>query len=453
MRWGADGVMLDNNVNTNCYSPASIISSGGNLIVAWNVIFGDTTGHSLGLQVQKLTPSGEKLWAAPVVYTGPDSTNWFPNLVPTVSDGFIVGWVRFVTVDTITGGQEYRYYFAQRYDSLGNPVWAQKAIICNLDTMAFEMPTYPDLVVIPDTAGGAYYAWSDDRTQNSFFNTYVQHIDKNGNLRWHTNGIPVSTYNVNFNRRQPGLCYLPGSNELAVFWSEMQNLPSETSLNLTGQKFSLTGTQLWGDSGKIFCSSVNDSSFTLLRLIMVSSSDIYAFYEKVAPSAVNLIYATRFDITGTYLWEPNDILMGGNAQIKTSPVVSQFGNQFVATWQENRSGLPTSNYGQIFAQNINPEGKLGLLSVPKGLSLDNSVTLSPNPTSGYSLVTFKKAITGPAEVSVLSIDGKQVIQKEIPGLQSINNIPLSGTSLSPGVYLVNIRTSEDNIILRWVITK
>ena len=453
MRWGANGIMLDNNVNTNCYSPASIISSGGNLIIAWNVIFGDTTGHSLGLQVQKLTPNGEKLWAIPVVYTGPDSTNWFPNLVPTISDGFIVGWVRFVTVDTVVGGQEYRYYFAQRYDSLGNPVWAQKAVICDLDTLAFEMPTFPDLVVVPDTAGGAYYAWSDDRTKNSYFNTYVQHIDKNGNLRWQTNGIPVSTYNVNFIRRNPGLCYLPGSNELTVFWSEMQYLPSVAYLNLTGQKFSLTGTREWGDTGKIFCSSANDSSFTLLRVIAGSASDIYAFYEKGAPSAVNLIYATRLDIAGTYLWEPDNILMGGDAQIKTSPVVCAFGKQFVAAWQENRTGLPTSAYGQIYAQNITAEGKLGLLSVAGGLSMDNSALLLPNPSEGFSAVIFKKAIEGPAEVSILSCDGKLVMQKEIPAMQQFNYIPLNGTYLSPGMYLVRINTGEDNIILRWVITR
>jgi hypothetical protein len=45
------------------------------------------------------------------------------------------------------------------------------------------------------------------------------------------------------------------------------------------------------------------------------------------------------------------------------------------------------------------------------------------------------------------------MQKEIPGMQQFNYIPLNGSSLSPGMYLVRINTGEDDIILRWVITK
>jgi len=145
--------------------------------------------------------------------------------------------------------------------------------------------------------------------------------------------------------------------------------------------------------------------------------------------------------------------MGGDAQIKTSPAVCAFGKQFVAAWQENRTGLPTSNYGQIYAQNITVQGKLGPLSVSGGLSPDNSALLFPNPSEGLSLVTFKKAIEGPVVVSVLSCEGKLVMQNEIPGKQKINRIPLNGTSLSPGLYLVRIIIGEENIVLSWVITK
>jgi hypothetical protein len=352
----------------------------------------------------------------------------------------------------------YKYIYAQRYDESGLPVWGQNAAICDLDTLAYILPDFPDWAIKPDTSGGAFVGWNDGRSQTDFNNIYIQHIDKNGDLKWAKNGIPVSPVNYGSDREYPYICYLPASDELAVFWSELKQLPQGWFFELAGQKFNMGGAILWSDTGKVFCQSGGDTIYTIISTLNGSGSDVVVFFQKKLVKIIGTDttisienYAMRIDKEGTLMWDQEQPILSGAVSEKYGQVVASGGDQFVMAWQDNRNSPPAIPYGGIYAQNISLNGKLGPLGIKPLAAGSQSGWIFPNPSAGHSMLHLIKSLTGNVRIDVFSSDGRSVLRCPVFSAQGQKSFAIHGSHLSPGVYLVRITSGQNSTDIRWII--
>ncbi len=460
MRWGADGIRLAYNTNCSSYSPNAILTSAGNIIVGWNILFSGTSSANMAMQVMKLSDNGTKLWSQPRTFTGPDTTYMFPQFTVTDNDNFIMVWTRYVEHHSAVGEVAYKYIYSQRYDDNGIAVWPANAAICDLDTLALTLPDSPDWSVVRDGSGGTFIAWYDDRTQSDYNNVYVQHVDKDGNLAWQKNGIGVSTINYGTDRRYPVACYLPGTDELSVWWSEVKQEPLTYLYQLTAQKFNMSGGMQWSDTGKTYCSSGPDSSFMINNVLNATNRDVVVFFNKTFLNIIGpdttlsvSLSALRVDNDGTTEWNPASELLSGTTPLKFSSMASRFNNQYFVAWSENRNGDPTNPYGEIYAQNISIDGKLGPLGISEPAAALNESRIIPNPSTGRSELSFTTTMRGEVEISVYSSTGTclQTIKSAIA--QDGTGVLLHGESLPAGLYLVKITGTLQTGVLRWMIMR
>lgn len=460
MRWGADGVRLANNTNCNSYSPNAFLTSAGNIIVGWNILFSGTSSNDMAMQVMKLSEIGTKLWSQPRTFTGPDTTYMFPQFTVTDNDNFILVWTSYVEHHSGVGEVAYKYIYAQRYDDNGTAVWASNAAICDLDTLALTLPDSPDWSVVKDGSGGAFVAWYDDRMQSNYHNIYVQHVDKDGNLAWKKNGIKVATVNYGTDRRHPVACYLPETDELTVWWSEMKQEPLTCLSQLTGQKFNMSGEILWSDTGKTYYRSGPDSSFMISNVLSATNRDVVVFFNETLLNieghdttlSVSLS-ALRVDNDGTTEWNPAIELLSGTAPLKFSPVASKFNDQYFVAWSENRNGDPTNPYGEIYAQNISIDGKLGPLGISEPVAPRDEARIIPNPSTGRSELHFTTTIRGEVEISIYSSTGTCLQTNKSTIIQDGTVAILHGETLPPGLYLIKITGALQTWVLRWMIIR
>ena len=453
--WGADGVAMGSS-NDMSYSPTLEITNAGNILVACNVIFGDTNTHSLAIRVMKYSPAGQPLWSAPVTYTGPDSTCRVPMLAPVDADDFIMTWLNMVIVDTAqVGSLEYQYIHAQRFGAAGQPLWAQTAVICDLGKDAYKMPEFLEVATARDRSEGLYLAWYDDRASTSTHDIYVQHMDKNGNMLWAQNGIPVVTPSAKYSRFEPVMAVYPGTDDAAVFWTEL-NLASGYTIGMVGQKFTYEGKQLWG-KGKVISNFSSDTLTYLFGAIPSSGHDLVLGYSKefvrISGPDTTLILdlaITSVDSSGAKTWNPGDITIASTDDYKYSGQLVMADSMYVVSWNEDRSVPGSRNpYGQIFAQNILFNGKRGPLGTgDKTVPAQGKIW--PNPTAGESTLSFDNPCSGTAVISVTTMTGETVRESVTLLPAGKCSLTLDGRELPAGIYLIEVNTGCGKIRTKWM---
>jgi hypothetical protein len=83
--------------------------------------------------------------------------------------------------------------------------------------------------------------------------------------------------------------------------------------------------------------------------------------------------------------------------------------------------------------------------IPSGINvitLDNLISLYPNPTAGELHLRFGRTLKGNAEIAITDLAGRQIFSQPINTAKLGLEIDLSG--LNDGMYLVNIK-AEDRI--------
>ena len=104
----------------------------------------------------------------------------YPEIVNDGSDNFIIVWQ-----DSRNGNTD---IYAQKISSNGVVLWQQNGVpICTAED------TQDSHQVVSDGFGGAIIVWRDNRRGNSNSDIYAQRIDKDGNVLWQTNGLPICT--------------------------------------------------------------------------------------------------------------------------------------------------------------------------------------------------------------------------------------------------------------------
>ena len=378
--WGADGIVLSEPVNTN-FEPAPKVTytNVGNFVVGWQ-----KSGATESLCFQKVSANGDIMWGASGVMLNPAANHNLsaPDLIPADEDNAIVIWKD----STGPFWAPTTWLYTQKIDPDGNPLWAQPGlVIYNAGHMSAW--TYPEL--IPDGNNGAFYTWYDSPTAGSF-ETWVMHVDSNGGLVFPVNGVQASTNSMDRLHMNPSISYLPNSDELFVFWVEENG--GQSQYGLYGQKFSPTGGRLWTNAGMEFL-PLGGEQISFVRCA-AADNGIYIGYFQDSAVMNAAVKAFRIFSDGSFQWQPvllssselgskDDLLMVLNSEERA-----------ILSWSDDRN-----DSGDIYAQNINPDGTLGNAGPPPNVT----VTLTPQdsmivpPTGGELFFNIEVANNGTSQ--------------------------------------------------------
>lgn len=342
--YGEDGIELSNGPAFDV-SPKVTITNDNNAIFAWqaeDVII-----------MQKIDKWGYKDWGPNGHTINSSNTLSWPQLLPVGDDDVIMKYFE----DSGPAWAPTRHVFAQRFETYGNPVWDNETIISNAAGISAWTQIFPFL---NDGNDGFYIAWHDDRDNNGLASIYVQHIDFDGQILFNDDGIEVSTM-PGRNHFYPDLALPPGSDDLFIYWNEMDG--DQNSRGIYGQKISSSGERLWTDNGKVFIEISSTNVYPLAA--RNTNEDMIVIYESSYNVMDAGIKAMRIDTDGNFIWEDDIIDMCTVQSEKVHSVANQFlNNQIIAVWEDSRNGDK-----DIYGQNIQLDGTLGPIASANNLTV------------------------------------------------------------------------------------
>ncbi len=347
--WGANGVALSNNSEFNA-SPKVTCTAAGNAVFAW--ISGDN------IIMQKINAAGVKQWGDNgITLSGTNTLNW-PQLMPVGTDDIIMKYFE----DSGPPNAPTRHVFAQRYSSTGSPVWASPAVISDAGGISAWTQIFP---FINDGSDGFYIAWHDDRDNNQLASVWVQHITSSGGIAFAANGVEATSQG-GMNHYYPYLAKPAGSDDVYVFWNEMNGLQSQKGI--FGQKFTPAGTKQWGNNGMSFI-AVSATQVTPWGA-GGTDTDVMVMYDEATSGTSSTLKAMRIAPDGSFLWPGNSVFVSSVSSSKVHITMNDFqNNQWIVSWEDNRNAS-----SDIYAQNLLLDGTLGYYD-PQFGSIQGQVTL------------------------------------------------------------------------------
>lgn len=199
--------------------------------------------------------------------------------------------------------------------------------------------------IASDDKGGAVIVWEDYRTPIA--DIYVQRIDKNGFVKWTTNGVGACTNAVD--QISPSITE-DGNSGAIVAWSDFR---SGTSLDIYAQKIDSNGTAQWTTNGIIVTSkSIKEQG---AKITSDGNGGVFVVWEQMDAMGVWDIWAQHINASGVATWATGGIPVCGTVANRINPRVQEDGKGGIfVVWQDYRSG---ANY-DIYAQRINVSGTL-----------------------------------------------------------------------------------------------
>ena len=396
--WSLDGVSICTAEAGQDY-PEIVPDGSGGAIITWR----DQRHGTDNIYAQRVNDQGERQWEWPMgsnEYEGvPICTDphyqWTPTIAPDSLGGAFIAWR-----DGRTGWPD---IYAQRVDASGVIQWtADGKAICT-GTFRADSPK-----IVADGSGGAIIAWGDFR--NGQADIYAQKVDASGVL-WGANGVPICTASED---QWFGFIVSDGLGGAIITWCDQR----DGTHYIYAQKVNDQGERLWewpkgsneyegvpiytGTAHADRCPIVPDSSGGAIITWIDHRSgndDIYAqrvdgsgnvqwtvdgipiCEASIQPDPTIVsdgsggaiitwhdcrgpdldIYAQRVDASGNVQWGIDGVSISTVIRPQSKPVIvaDNSGGAIIA-WEDWRNG----NYRDIYTQNVNSDGSLGLQNMP-----------------------------------------------------------------------------------------
>lgn len=378
--WGANGIVISDNANFEA-EPRVVATSGGGVVFAWM----EESGAGYVANLRKVTSAGADVWTPHTISLSGTYGITIPRIAPAENDGVILQYL----IPQGSGMYAQRYIYTQKYDSLGQPQWtAGGVLISNAGGISSWMK--PNL--ISDGMGGMYSFWYDTHDQNRH-HVYVQHVDAAGTPLWTQNGVQTSLSSEEL-QMSHALAAQDGGGVI-VFYQVTNS--GQTQDGLGGQRISAAGERLWGANGINF-RPLGSPQTVGASVLPQEDGAILVFNEHVSVGANDKrIRALRVDLTGSPVWEGTfrELSTAQSDKLGLVAAVNSF-DQVLAAWRDDRSGS-----GDIYLQNVNPDGTLGDLgpSSPPSIHItapEDSTEFHVAPILRYDVENF---IVSPAGTS------------------------------------------------------
>jgi hypothetical protein len=334
----------------------------------------------------------------------------------------------------------------------GEPVWEK-------DTRIYRSgfpstPLWTNMSVIPDTKGGVFVAWDDDRNADNFEDAYVSHVKSDGALGWFEGEAGLKLGYYPFRQFAPKMAYNPVTDHLFVFWRETNS--NQSLVRLTAQKVNVADGELMWDSEGIELDYREHPSSAAYYTVQIAPGDQAAFFYQVSffPYLSVYNYFSLLDGDGEPVLEkPVAFAIGekNKAGLVSSPLVD---NRFYLTgWEDNRGG--NLDNGAYYMQRVNLDGTLGdndkvAIQLPV---VDRKVDISATLIKESADFIIHNAKAGNAEINLYAVSGQKAATIYRGSLKEGNNT-ISWTrsaNISSGVYIVTMKTNEGSRSTRVII--
>ncbi len=335
--WGPDGVTLSDNPDFEP-RPQVAEASDGDFVFVWQR---DPDSGDGDIRMQRLSPAGVPRLASGgasvVSEAGKDPA--FVAIAPSDDGSVTLCWLR-----DIRSFLSRRYLRAQKFSATGSPLWPAPVEVYDL----FSLPLGYGPDIQADGAGGALLLWH--RSDGSFYNSFVQHLDSSGVELFPHEGASVST-TAGMHHLDPTLSYLPATGESFVFWNERNSLQSQWGIY--GQKLSPSGARMWAPGGVVLLPvSTQYKSFPR----SVPAADGAMVFLTDQPGGVDRLIGMRVSSTGAQVW-PGSVVVVSSAPGGKARYPVTMGPDGVAklVWEDERN--PTTD---VYGQNVRLDGTLGI---------------------------------------------------------------------------------------------
>ncbi len=340
MMWGQTGILLANDNNFDP-SPKVCVTTVGNSIFAWQSL--PDSGDSQ-VRLQKISPDGQLLWNDGIILSEPGIDFTAPYLLPAENDFVYLIWHK----ETGPYYAPNRGLYVQKLDANGSFMWTS-----DVEVYA-PVPSGPVvyLKMCRDDSGGIVFSWyrSIDITQ---FHCYVQHMNADGTISMPADGVLASTSTARLHM-YPAPAFLSQTQEIVLFFSE-QDL-NQNMRGMYAQKFDLQGNRLWGDEG-IALIGLSNNDYGLFTAGGKDNKAICIYQAAVFGTMDSKMQAVMLDDQGNFVWPEQFIDLSTYQSQKLHNVMTDYYmGQWVAVWQDQRH-----DFGDIYAQNIQPDGTLGVV--------------------------------------------------------------------------------------------
>lgn len=246
--WGNYGVKVVQAVN-GVEEPVICQDNNSGAIIAWKEA---RTGQ---IYSQRVNSNGVTQWTANGMAVFPNALNSRYN-AKIISDG-VGGAIISVEDARNTGSTVYDIYAQRIIDNFR--LWGEGGkVVCNNSANQ----RYSSM--ISDKTGGAYIAWVDYR--NTIQEIYLQRMDPNGNPIFLSNGISTSltqAYEISLSNYD--------ANSLII---TSVHSPGGDTTFISAQKFSNTGTAMWGSANTQVCNNPRPKSLSKNASVMDNNGNV-----------------------------------------------------------------------------------------------------------------------------------------------------------------------------------
>lgn len=421
--WGEGGIPVSADASDE-FSPVCCVTSDNNVVAAFTRLTGNDP-----LVLVAFDENGNKLWPGEGIVLTPSATEsyFMPALLPSVDGDFIVVYSR----NQGSGIYSPRHLFAMKYQIDGTAAWTEEAVVSD----AGGISHWTDVYIKADGAGGVIVSWHDDRDQDMISSAFVQHISADGEALLEEDGVELSLASTH-QRFNPMIAGMDETDDIFVFWFETDY--DQISTGLVGQAISSDGTRLWGNNGKTIIALGVNSVYNILGADFQEGLN-YVFYGVFGVNTGDVrLKATCLDRGGNYMWPDQHIFVSNVQQEVIHPFLSAYGNhQWIVSFTSTRSG----NY-DIYAQNVNDDGTLGMNTIGIPESFLEGFDLYPNPVSDILTINTRSAET----IQVFDPAGRIMFEKQVTDRET--RMDVSGWEA--GIYFVRM-VGEQEIIVRKVV--
>lgn len=329
--WGPDGLTISDNVADDVI-PKVIITSSGNIVFAWQ--------EDYIIHARKVDMAGNDLWNPATIDITSTYGLYRPYIAPSNDDGFVM------QVYLLTGPNYWnpKHIYVYKFDTAGAPLWGSGGVAVST---AGGMDLWRESGIMSDENGGCFSYWYDVRT---IHHAYIQHVQYDGAVVWTANGVQLSLAG-NELQMNPTIVYLPASSEVLAFY--LATDLNQSVFGINGQKLNAAGERQWGDGGVVHV-PMSGQAIMYIDASYMSDGAIVT-YQESPDGASDVIKAIRVDTEGNLVWDPSPVMMASNPSDKLHKAVGRnYLGQVIVAWGDNRNDA-----GDIYLQNLNPDGTLG----------------------------------------------------------------------------------------------
>ena len=475
IQWTDNGIRVNIDENSDGHSyPEIIKSENGKAIFVWRKFAGSFQTNTYA---GKTDENGNRVWGDVNVFN--KSILSLPVITPDHSNGVVI-----TTFEQL--GWTYRSdIIAQRINSEGERKWGYQGIyICDAD----EDQKISRVVV--NAGGDAFFVWQDKRTDTNG-DIYAQRVDSSGIIKWDNNGIVVcnnpNTQDIPLfiNDNNSGIIAAwYGQNTEGDWGTYMQRIDKDgnmlwgndgilliansilneivsdgnggaivISTTYTGQKYNIyaqrineDGVKQW-PSGGVFIGGSSAQISSVVATADGAGGVITAWTDAGNGAGTDNIYAQRVSLSGTILWQAGGVAITTAPDKQGYPSIASDGDEgAIITWDDYRNGFVNSD---IYVQKIDKNGNLG--GVPSLIHPDTEVSspvsIYPNPVKDNLYLKLNRAEKSRIAIRLFSVDGSLIKEAQYKN-RSTFNIPL--TDINKGIYIIEVKGENINYRTKFV---